>query len=255
MASASQFSKRPLAEWVEDLQRASSPDDRYRALLAINSVGKPTDAMHWCRQALQDTDSGVRALAAKQLGEWKRRGDSATAVDASTWDQIGAALAGCLRDEDPDVRFEAARALGAIQPLLPEANAVLLSFLDDEGTQPLMIAVVVTALGEYAEAAPDVLLPRLRTLLAHSQAEIRENVSAVIARSQRIAAALASELVLALDDDEPIVRENAAVGLGLSGNVSTDVMSALATAGQDEDEGVADAARTAHARLSGQSRH
>lgn len=254
MSSASQFSKRPLAAWIEDLQRASSPDDRYRALLAVNAVGTVSDAVHWCRHGLQDTDSGVRALASKQLGEWKRRGDS-SAIDASTWDQIGAALAGCLRDEDPDVRFEAARALGAIHPLLPEANKVLLSFLVDEGTQPLMIAVVVTALGEHAEAATDVLIPRFRILLAHVQAEIRENVSAVIARSHRIAAALASELVLALDDDEPIVRENAAIGLGLSGSASADVLSALATAGQDEDEGVAEAARAARARLSGQSEH
>ncbi len=243
---ASPFSNRPLPAWIEDLQRAGSADDRYRALLAVISMASPPESVRWCRHSLRDVDSGLRALAAKSLGELKRR----TVESDAAWPEISTELVERLGDEDPDVRFEAARALGRVNPQLTEALDVLLSLLDDEGTQPLMIAVVVSALGERPDADAEVLVPRYRHLLAHPQAEVRENVSAVVAGSGTVAAALVRELIAALDDDEPIVRENAAVALGRSGNNSPEVLAALTTAAGDDDEGVAMAARDAQARLS-----
>ena len=245
---ASPFSNRPMSDWIEDLQGAGSADERYRALLAVISTASPPESVRWCRHSLRDADSGLRALAAKTLGELKRR----AVADDAVWPEIGAELAERLSDEDPDVRFEAARALGRVNPRLTEARDVLLALLDDGGTQPLMIAVVVSALGERPDADADVelLVPRFRHLLAHPQAEVRENVSAVVAGLNAVAASLIGELIVALDDDEPIVRENAALALGRSGRNSPDVLAALATAAGDDDEGVATVARDAHARLS-----
>lgn len=247
----SPFASRPLAAWIEDLQQSQAPDDRYRALLAVNSLGTAQDAVRWCGHLLNDADSSVRALAAKQLGERKRASASAATADQDlSWTDIGAALVARLHDDDPDVRFEAARALGTINPQAPDALHVLWSLLDDDGTQPLMIAVVISALGERRDLKPADFVPRLRKLIAHSQAEVRENATAIVAKLGSDAAELTSELIVALEDEEPIVRENAAIALGQTGLKSADVMAALQTASQDEDEVVAAMAKTSIARLS-----
>lgn len=245
---SSSFSNRPLSAWIEALQGAGSADDRYRALLAVISTAPPQEAVRWCRHSLRDVDSGVRALAAKSLGELKRR-----VIEGEVpWPEIGTELAARLHDEDPDVGFEAARSLGRVNPQFTDARDVLLSLLDDEGTQPLMIAVVVSALGERPDATGDaeLLIPRLRQLLAHSQAEVRENAAAVVAGLGSVAAELVMELIVALDDEEPIVRENAALALGRSGVNLPQLLAALTAASDDDDEAVAAAAREARALLS-----
>lgn len=244
----SPFANRPLTAWIEDLQHSQMADDRYRALLAVNSLGTAQDAVRWCAHLLNDADSSVRALAVKQLGERKRA--SETADQDISWAEIGAALVTRLNDDDPDVRFETARALGAINPQVTEAGRVLLALLDDEGTQPLMVAVVISALAEREDIESADLVPRLRALIVHPQAEVRENTTAIIAKLGSGASGLTSELIVALEDDEPIVRENAAVALGQAGVKSAEVIAALQTATQDEDEVVATMAKASIARLS-----
>lgn len=245
----SPFPQRPLSDWIEDLQHAEAAEDRYRALLAIHSSGDFLESVPWCRSALHDSDAGVRALAAKQIGQW-RHAEEPRASDA-IWQEVELDLVPLLQDADPDVRFETARSLGRIDPKLTSPGDVLLSLLDGEETQPLMIAVVVSALGERTDLDSDALVPRFRTLLGHSQAEVRENVSSVVSRWDTAALSLMiAELVLATDDDEPIVRENAVLALGKSGLDSSPILAALTRAMEDEDEGVAAAARLVHARLS-----
>ncbi len=247
----SPFANRPLAAWIEDLQQSQAPDDRYRALLAVNSLGTAQDAMRWCGHLLNDADSSVRALAAKQLGERKRASASAATADQDlSWTDIGAALVARLHDDDPDVCFEAARALGAINPQVTDARHVLMSLVDDEGIQPLMLAVVISVLGERLDIDAGDLVPRLRKLIVHSQAEVRENATALAAKLGSGTAELITELIVALDDDEPIVRENAAVALGQAGVKSPEIIAALQTASNDEDEVVAASAKAAIVRLS-----
>lgn len=247
----SPFENRPLTAWIEDLQHAQVADDRYRALLAINALGTAQDAVRWSARYLNDQDSNVRALAAKQLGERRRSSTSgASADDGIAWAEIAAALVTRLHDEDPDVCFESARSLGAINPQATEAGHVLMSLLDNEETQPLMLGVVMSALGERRDIEAAALIPRLRKLIVHPQAEVRENATALAAKLASGTAELAPELIAALDDDEPIVRENAAIALGQAGLNSTDIIDALMTASQDEDEGVADAAKASIARVS-----
>lgn len=244
---ASPFSTKPLSTWIQDLQHAVTPEDRYRAVLAVSALSSLPERLQWLQIALNDVDSGVRALAAKLLGEFPK-GEKSPAIDFD-WAAIEADLALRLADDDPDVRFESARALGRIRPQLTAPRDLLVSLLDDEGTQPLMLAVVVSALGERHDNECSILTPRLKRLLSHPQAEVRENSAAIVAESTTLAAGLIPELVTALDDDEPIVREKAAIALGVAGVCSPEVLAGLLAATTDEDEVVAQVARDSHKRL------
>ncbi|HEY4259290.1 MAG TPA: HEAT repeat domain-containing protein [Schlesneria sp.] len=243
------FASRPLEEWISELQNAISADDRYRALLAITSLGSTQQLLSSCASSLDDTDSGVRALAAKQLRDLKLREKSESDVGGEAWTAIGAKLQTLLGDDDPDVRFESARTLTHVTPRDAASRDLLLALLDDEETQPLILAVVVTAIGERIDLPPESLRSRFQRLLGHPQAEVRENASAVVSRWGTAAAPLVLELITALDDDEPIVRENAAIALGNCGAKSEAVLKALEVAVTDEDEGVAEAARAACQKL------
>ena len=238
----SPFSGRSLAEWIEVLQRAESADERYRALLAVKSLGSWEEAVAASHRVLSDDDAVVRALAAKVLGE-SRRLDEA---DASPWSEIAEALVARLSDLDVDVRFEAARALGRVRRGdAAAARDVLLSLLDEEDVQPLMLASIITAVAERSDVDLTRLALRYGTLLIHEQAEVRESVSAAVAQWGVSAAALIEPLLIALDDEEPLVRENAALALGRAGVASEEVAAALRVAATDEDEVVASVARDA----------
>lgn len=237
----SPFSGRSLEEWIEVLQHAPMSDERYRALLAVKSLGSLDDAVVWSRHSLNDADSAVRALAAKQLGELCRPSSGAT-VQLT---EVGRELFGRLSDSDLDVRFEAAKALGRVQSSDESSMEVLLSLLDEEGVQPLMIAAIVAALGERPEFDVSPLIARYGLLLSHEQAEVRESVSAAVAAWGSRASSLADPLVIALDDEEPLVREYAALALGRAGVISDEITAALRTALTDEDEVVAGKAREA----------
>jgi len=243
------FARRPLSGWIEDMQHAAAAEDRYRALLAIHTLGPSEIAVQWCRHALKDADPGIRALAVKQLGELKRIYPSSP--NSTAWSEVAAEIAIHLLNDDLDVRFEAARALGRIDPLQSGPKDVLLSLLDDDQTQPLMVAIVISALIERDDADAQTMIPHLRRLISHDQAEVRENASAAIAKLESSADQMIPELITALEDDEPIVRENAAIALGQSRIQSPQVQFALQTAESDEDEGVANAARDARILLLG----
>ena len=241
----SPFAGRSLEGWIEVLQQATTPDERYRALLAVKSLGTLDNAVAWSRHSLSDADSAVRALAAKQLGELRRLFTG----DVVPWTEIATELSERLCDSDIDVRFEAARALGRIQTSDESSKGVLLSLLDDEGIQPLMTAAIVTALGERSDVDLAQLVSRYGRLLSHEQAEVRESVSAAVAAWGPQAASLVDPLVIALDDEEPLVREHAALALGRAEVASEAIIAALRTASADEDEVVAETAREALRRL------
>lgn len=242
-SSKSPYQQRSLADWQRDLESAAAGEDRYRALLAINALATPFEAVSGCRAALTDAEPGVRALAAKRLREWRQLSEGA--APSPDWEGIADDLRRVLADTDPDVQFEAARALGWIWPDGDEGVTVLWRMLGDDEAQPLMLALLVTALAEHPRSCPEAHLPRLRELLRHPQAEIRENTSGLIATSVTAAQVLEAELVVALDDDEPIVRENAAIALGHIPLKGPETCAALTRAAEDEDEGVAAAARRA----------
>lgn len=235
------FAHRSLSEWQQELASAAVPDDRYRALLAVNALAAPALAVDLCVQSLGDVDCGVRALAARRLRDWHGSAES----PVSNWSPTVAALAARLDDADPDVQFESARTLGQIAPHESRALDVLLRLLNDPGTQPLTLALVLNALTERADVDLTGLVIQVRNFLRHPQAEVRESASGLVARCVP-REDLESDLVEGLDDDEPIVRENCAIGLGrYSTELSPTVGQALEQAARDEDDGVAAAAAAA----------
>lgn len=239
------FSERTLDQWKIALQRDAAPDERYRALLAIKSLGTPEDLVEWCRHSFNDADAAIRALAAKLIGDLKRE----TNCETIPWTELAEKLITQLSDSDHNACFEAARALGAVRPEASAAREVLLSLLDLEGIQPLTLASLISAIDERTDVDPKLIADRYGPLLNHQQSEVRENVSAAIANWGNHASLLVEPLVIALEDEEPLVREKAALALGRAGNNTVQVLDALTLATADEDEIVARTAKEAIEQL------
>ena len=222
---------------------AAEPEERLRALQAIGSLCSPNEKAQWASHALNDTDATIRAMAAKQLGN---AGSPATEMAESQ-------LVSLLADTDPDVRFESSRALVRLKSTRTNlAIPVLFSFLDESETHALMIAAVVNALVETDlphETVIEGLQPRLKKLIDHERAEVREAIANAFAKWPIMAASLSETLLPLLDDPEPLVREKIANALGEAGIVNDNIKSALESASHDEDTEVARVAREALDKL------
>lgn len=237
------FSERSVPEWIALFQSASSAEDRIRGLQAINALCPAEEARRLANQALTDADPTVRALAARLVG------NNAAPLSAD----LDARLQCLLNDDDPDVRFESARALlrcGSVQA--DQAISKLIAFLDEQETDALMMAAVVSTI---VDASPNFsrveseLLPRLSRLIDHERAEVREAVACAFARWPQLSRACSPQLLPLLDDSEPLVREKIALALGQSGLTDDAIKAALSTAANDDDVEVARVAAEALQRL------
>lgn len=219
-----------LEEWILQLRRAPSPEHRYRALQAVAFLAEPSQAAGLMLPALADGDSDVRALAGRLLGK------ASAVADVTPLQQA-------LTDVDPDVRFEAARTLlrwGNSETTGP--ITALTQLLDDDGTQPLMLAAIVETL-RGTPAGRAAIVPRLEKLLASEQGEVREETTAACIELGPEVAGHVNRLVELADDEEPLVREHAVKTLGRLGIVTLELRAALEMAADDEDEIVAAAAK------------
>lgn len=234
------FADHPLPVWLQRFQSSPNAEERYRALQAVISLSQPEDAVGWLWKGLNDADSAVRAgtahWLAAQAGKSPRPGTSEQwATIQSRWQQL-------LNDDDPDVRWESARGLLLLNADVKPATAVLLQFLSDDDTQPVMLAAILQILGQAAGTLADQPLPWER-LLHHPQTEVREQAARTIGLCGT--AAVQEEtphLIPLLDDDEPFVREEAARALGRIGVALPAILSALEAAMTDEDPIVAETA-------------
>jgi HEAT repeat protein len=227
------FSNKSLADWIGQFQQADVSEDRLRALQAISVLASSDDLRQWSDAALHDSDSTVRALAAKLTGT------AGNTVSSQTQERLVTLLA----DSDPDTRFEAARAMiRSRSSQQDQAVPVLFAFLDEEETQPLMVAAVIDAL-VLVDSMPDLpashLLPRLRSRLTDERAEVREAIAVAFAKWPIMCRTVVEELLSMLDDSEPVVREKIAFALGKSGINSENVRSCLKVTAEDEDSEVA----------------
>lgn len=237
------FSDRTPEEWIAFLQEAKSADDRLRALQAISVRCNRDQIVASSQQAIRDPDPAVKALAAKLLGL------NAETISADAQAQ----LTSLLTDDDPDVRFEAARTIvrrpsAAASQALP----VLLAFLDEPETDSLMLAATLNTIAASeltTEFVHEQLQPRMNRFLEHDRGEVREATSLIYARWPEIAKTDPERLVASLDDVEPVVREKIAFTLGEIGVATETIQSALQTASEDEDTEVAQVATTALQRL------
>lgn len=227
------------------LHDASSADDRLRALQAIRVRCNQEQIAQSSLHALRDTDPNVKALAARLLGQNTEQ----------ISDETSSELESLSRDDDPDVRFESARALLRLAPQASGAALpVLLAFLDEAETDPLMLAATLNTIAESTieqELMTKELQPRLLRFLKHDRGEVREAASLIYAHWPEIAKSNPEELITALDDVEPVVREKIAFTLGEVGASTDAIRSALETATTDEDTEVAKAATAAFERLRG----
>ena len=240
------FASQSISDWITLLQKDDSPEQRLRALQAIGLLGGPDEIARWAAHALRDNDSTIRALAAKLIG----------GLRLPVSDETQTLIASLLQDNDPDTRFESARALLRTKSSRSDLVApILFSFLDEEETQPLMVASILNTFVE-AEVIPgrieSELLPRLLRFVDHDRAEVREANSAVFAKWPALCQACTDRLIPLLDDSEPVVREQIALAFGKSGINSEKVREGLRAASQDEDSEVARVATEALQRL-GQS--
>lgn len=237
------FSELSTAEWIKQLQQATTPESRLRALQAVGYLSNADDAAHTSAQVLQDSDPTVRALAAKLTG------GSKAAVATETESQ----LVSLLSDEDPDVRYESAKSLIRLKsPQASKAVDGLFAFLDEPETHPLMQAAVINALVQAdlnAEQANQQVGPRLEKLIEQERAELREAVADAFAKWPTMGTACWERLLPLLDDAEPVVREKMALMFGQLGIDRPEIRSALETAAQDEDSEVARVAQESLARL------
>ena len=237
------FDSQSIADWIAQLQKNDSPEQRLRALQAIGLLGGPDEITRWAVHALRDNDSTIRALAAKLIG----------GLRLSVSDETETLIASLLQDSDPDVRFESARALLRTKSKRSDhVVPVLFSFLDEEETQPLMVAAILNTFVE-AEVIPgrveSELLPRLLRFLDHDRAEVREANSTVFAKWPAFCESCTDQLLPLLDDSEPVVREQIALAFGQSKINSEKVREGLRIASQDEDTEVARVATEALQRL------
>jgi HEAT repeat protein len=237
------FASQSISDWIAQLQNDDSADQRLRALQAIGLLGAPDEIACSAAHALRDNDSTIRAMAAKLVG----------GLRLTLSDETETLVASLLQDHDPDTRFESARALLRTKSSRSELVApILFSFLDEEETQPLMVASILNTFVE-ADGIPrrfeSELLPRLLRFLDHDRAEVREANSAVFAKWPTLCESCTDQLLPLLDDSEPVVRENIALALGQSRINSEEVRDALRAASQDEDHEVARVAAEALQRL------
>ena len=224
--------------------QAESAEERLRALQAIGLQADSEEVSRLAPQGLTDVDSTIRAVAAKLLGA--RVSANAGETDSK--------IAGLLGDDDPDTRFEAARALIRRKSSGHQAEAIqiLFAFLDEEETQALMVASIINALVE-ADHLPDLglasFLPQLERRLEDDRAEVREAVASAFAKWPALCEKVIDKLLPMLDDSEPIVREKIASALGQAGFVSPQILESLQAAANDEDTEVARVAQEAIQQL------
>lgn len=237
------FSHKPISEWLKQFQQSEAAELRLQALQAIGLLAEAQEASRIAAQALSDPDPTIRALSAKQLSRPE------TTISADTEQKLLA----LLLESDPDARFESARTLvRRHSPQTDQVLPVLLAFLDEPETQPLMLAAVITIIAELnldPQIACQQVQPRLTPYLEHDRAEVREAVASSFARWPQMAESIADRLLPLLDDSEPVVREKVADTLGQLGSQDDAILQALSSASQDEDPEVARVAAEALRRL------
>lgn len=234
------YAQRSSEAWLAELRTATATEARYRAFVAVTELLEPAALLPVVLNTLKDTDGDLRATAATWLARGLQQGKIPRHVEESPQVQDG--LLPLLSDVDPDVQLSAVRALSWLLPQPANLAAVVLQLLDREDTQPTSLAV----LAEVCGRVPDVGaagIKHLQRLIAAEQAEVREAAAGALAASGRAAQGALHELVAALEDEEPLVRELAAVALGHLHPWDTTTRAAVEQACADEDAEVAAAAR------------
>lgn len=241
---------------------ARDPDVEVRrsVVLALSRT-EAQEAIPVFRQALEDADQGVRVFAVWGLAGAARQGDK----------DVIAALTGLLRDQDSQVRFWAAKTLGATNPEAvweavqneaPAIRAVAARALGSLGRKEALPALrrllqdeapevrVAAVDGMGFSFSPDAL-PELKQLLQEPNVSLR--VAAVAALGGMRSAEARALVMEALRNPDPPVRTAAVAALAKhfprDGKAHSETLQVLRrVAEEDTDEQVRSAAAQAYKR-------
>lgn len=245
MASRKPFDEKPLAAWCEQFRSSPAAEERYRALQAIVALAGVEDAIGWLTPGLLDAEASIRAGAARWLASQAEL--SPRPGSDAAWQTIRSRWQALLADDDPDVRFEAARGLILLDAEGNDAACKLSELLHDDETQPVMLAAILEL---YRRIEPSAVAPPAWSrFLQHEQSAVREAAARALGPWAAGSEQLARDLLPLLDDEDPFVREEAARALGVIGVSSAEILAALSASVSDEDDVVAAAARAALQRL------
>lgn len=242
------FSGTPFDDWIEALWTPDPLDRRYRAWTAVTTLLSPSEVWSQALRLLADSEPELRAAAAHWLAVTINRG--ALDLTSERQVQIREQTMSLLADADPDVRLAAAEAAVAWHVESPEVSRQVLLLLNDETTEPTSLALLSRLSGRLPDIA-DRSVPRLAALLSADSAEVREASALALKQLGARSMPAATELVAALEDEEPLVREFAAQALGQHDSVDDTIRHGLQAACDDEDAVVAAAAQAALSRLGG----
>jgi HEAT repeat protein len=157
---------------------------------------------------------------------------------------MAAALERRLDDADPDVQLEAAWGVAASNPQLPRFAAVVRQLLAHDEIPPITQAALAELCGCLSHLS-EFAAESLKRWLTTGTAEVREAAATALAQWGATASVAEAELAAALDDEEPIVREQAARALGHLTAIAPDTRAALRVTMADADAAVANAAQLA----------
>lgn len=236
MTQLDRFDGMTVDELRDRLKTATTPETRFRAMVGLCALLDQEAAHTDLLEAMGDADASLVAYACKQVA---RRSSVFSEEQAA---ELKGRLEACLQHDDPDVRFEAARAWVHFPFDAHVVHPLLQGLLNDPETQPLMLGPVLRTFAK-AHGPFEQLAVSFRQLSEHEKEDLREAVAESIGLLGSEGRLFSSLLLKLLDDEDPFVRERAAHSLALIGLRSAEIVEALQGATHDEDEGCAEEAR------------
>ncbi|NEQ09956.1 MAG: NACHT domain-containing protein [Moorea sp. SIO4E2] len=165
-------------------------------------------------------------------------------------DEVITILLTRLKDDDSDVRWRTADALGELgNSSETVVNALLARFQDENYDVRWRVAIALGELGNSSETVVRALIARLQD----SDASVRERAAVALGKLCNSSETVVRALIARLQDPDADVRGGAAYGLGKLGNSSETVVNALLARLQDPDAGVRGGAADALSRLGNSS--
>ncbi|MEH2080194.1 MAG: HEAT repeat domain-containing protein, partial [Nostoc sp.] len=149
--------------------------------------------------------------------------------------EVLAELLGLLKDENQNVRYSAALALGNLSNASPQLIEALLGLLKDKSQSVRDSAA--QALGNLSNASPQVVEALLGLLKDESQS-VRFFAAEALGKLGNASPQVVEALLGLLKDESQIVRFFAAEALGKLGNASPQVVEALLGSLKDESQNV-----------------
>ncbi len=143
------------------------------------------------------------------------------------------ALTELLRDPNPEIRGQAATTLGSIGPLAADAVPTLIELLRDPDTGVCRKRAPMALMNIGKEATP-ALVGSLR----HPDPEVRGQAARILGLIRPLAADAVPTLVGLINDPDPQVRGRAAFALGQFGPLAADAVPALVGLINDPDPAV-----------------